>query len=110
MLWLFGVGVVLFHSNVCNEVIYSEANRALGVDGLVVPLHINAGVKVSLPVFSEFILFGESLFEVYGVSFANIINAKVVNEQEKHYWEPSVSPDPRREGALEVVVNLEAFL
>ena len=79
VLWLYGVGVVIFHSNVFNVVIHGEADRALGVNGVVVPLQINAGVKVSLPVLSEFILFGESLLEVYSVSFANILNAKVVN-------------------------------
>ena len=64
VLWLFGVGVVLFHSNVCNEVIHGEANRALGVNGVVVPLKINARVEVSLPVLGEFVLFCEGLLEV----------------------------------------------
>ena len=43
------------------------------------------------------------------MSFSNVINAKVVNEQAKYYGEPSVSPDLRCEGALVVVVNLEAL-
>ena len=80
------------------------------MNGFVVPLQINAGVKVYLPVFSEFIVFGESLFEVYGVSFANLLNVKVVNDQAKHYWAPSVLPETRCGGALVVVVNLEALL
>ena len=92
VLRISGVGVVVFHSKVCNVVIHGEAERALGVNGVVVPLNINSGVKVSLPVISEFIVFGKSLLEVYGVSFANILNAKVVNEQAKHDWAPSVSP------------------
>ena len=104
---LCGVVVVVFHSKVCNIVIYGEADRALGVNGVVVPLQINARVKVSLPVFSEFIVFGERLFEVYGVSLANIIKAKVVNKQAKHYWVPSVSHEPRWEGALVLVMNLD---
>ena len=109
MLQISGVGVFVFHYKVCNVVIHGEADRALGVNGVVVPLQINAGVKVSLPVLSEFILFGESLLEVYSVSFANVLNAKVVNEQAKHDWEPSVSPEPRCEGALVLVVKLEAL-
>ena len=64
VLWHSGVGVVIFQSNVFNVVIHGEADRALGVNGVVVPLKINAGVKVSLPVLSEFIVFGESLLEV----------------------------------------------
>ena len=109
VLQLSGVDVVVFHSKVCNVVIHGEADRALGVNGFVVPLQINAGVKVSPPVFSDLIVFGESLLEVYGVSFANLLNAKVVNDQRKHYGATSVSPETRHEGALVVVVNLEAL-
>ena len=98
VLQISGVGVVVFHSKVCNIVIHGEADRALGVNGVVVPLRINSGVKISLPVFSEFIVLRESLFEVYGVSFANVLNAKVSNKQAKHDWASSVSPDSRCEG------------
>ena len=110
VLRISGVGVVVFHSKVCNIVIHGEADCALGMNGVVVSLHIHAGVKVSLIVFSEFIVFGKSLFEVHGVLLSNVINAKVVNEQAKNYWAPSVSPEPRSEGALVVDVNLEALL
>ena len=84
LLRLSGVRVVAFHSKVCNIVIHGEADRALGVNGVIFPLQINAVVKFSLPDFSEYILFGESLSEVYGVLFANVLNAKVVNEQAKN--------------------------
>ena len=43
------------------------------------------------------------------MSFANVINAKVVNEQAKRDWAPSVLPEPRCEGTLVVVVELEAL-
>ena len=54
-------------------------------------------------------MFGESLLDVYGVLFANVINSKVVNDQAKHDWAPSFPQEPRCEGALLVVVDLEAF-
>ena len=54
-------------------------------------------------------MFGERLLEVYGVSFANVLNVKVINEQAKHDWEPSVLPEPRCEGEMVVVVNLLAL-
>ena len=54
-------------------------------------------------------MFGESVLEVYGVSFANVLNAKVVNKQAKHDWSPSVPPEPRCEGALVLFVYLEAL-
>ena len=52
VLQLSGVGLVLFHSKVCNVVIHGGADRALDVNGVVITLQINAGLKVSLPVFS----------------------------------------------------------
>ena len=55
-------------------------------------------------------MLGESLIEVDGVSFANVLNAEVVNDQAKRDWEPSVPPEPRCEGALLVVMDLEALL
>ena len=109
VLRLSGFGVVLFHSKVCYIVIHGEADRALGVNGVVVQIQINSGVKESLPVLSEVIVFVKSLLELYGVSFANTLNAKIINEQAKQYWEASVLPELRCKGALVVVVNLEAI-
>ena len=43
------------------------------------------------------------------MSFANVLNFEVVNEQAKHDLAPSVSPDPRCEGTLVVFVDLEAL-
>ena len=42
--------------------------------------------------------------------FANVLNTKVVIEQAKHDCALSVSPDPRFEGELVVVMDLEALL
>ena len=109
VLRLSGVGVVVFHSKVCNVVIHGEEERKLGVYVVVVPLQINSGVKVSLPVISEFIVFRESLLGFCGVLLSNVLNAKVVNNQAKHDRAPGVSPESRCEGALLVVVNLEAL-
>ena len=54
-------------------------------------------------------MFYEGLLDVYGVLFVNILNAGVFNEQAKHDWAPSVLPEPRYEGALVLVVDLEAL-
>ena len=58
VLRISGFGVVVFQYKVCNVVIHGEADRALGVNGVVVSPHIDAGVKVSFTVLSEFIVFG----------------------------------------------------
>ena len=64
MLWLPGVGVVEFHSKVGNVVIHSEADCVLEVNGVVVPIQINAGVQVSLIVLGYFVVFCGGLFEM----------------------------------------------
>ena len=57
LLWLPGFKLVILHSKVGNAVIHDEADRALGVNGVVVPLKINAGVQFSLPVLGDFLVF-----------------------------------------------------
>ena len=56
--------MVVLHSKVGNVVIHSEADRALGVNGVVVLLIINTGVQVSLPALGDFVVFFEYLLEV----------------------------------------------
>ena len=63
-LWILGVGLVVLHSKVGNVVIHGEADRALGVNRFIVPLKINAGVQVSLPVLGDFVVFFEYFIEV----------------------------------------------
>ena len=58
------VGVVVLHLKVGNVVIHGEAYHALGSNGVVVPLKINTGVQVSLPVLGYFIVFFKDLLEV----------------------------------------------
>ena len=43
------------------------------------------------------------------MSFANVLNVEVVNNQAKHDWAPSVLPEPRCEGAMVVVVDLDTL-
>ena len=49
------------------------------MNGVVVPLKINAGLQVSLPVLGDFVVFCEVLIEVQGVSFVNVFNSEVIN-------------------------------
>ena len=48
VLQISGVGVFVFHYKVCNVVIHGEADRALGVNGVVVPLKINSVISISV--------------------------------------------------------------
>ena len=47
---------------------------------------------------------------VKGVAFANIFNAKIINNKAKHKRTTLVDPESRSEGALVVVMGLVAFL
>ena len=74
-----GVSVVEFDSGVGNVVVHCKADCALGVNGVIVPLQVDAGVKIALPVHCDVVVFFEDCFEVEGVPFANILNTKVIN-------------------------------
>ena len=74
-----GVSVVEFDSEVGNIVVHCKADCALGVHGVVVPLQVDAGVKIALPVHCDAVVFFKDCFEVEGVSFANVLNTKVIN-------------------------------
>ena len=51
VLRFLGVSVVEFDSEVGNVVFHCKADCALGVHGVVVPLQVDAGVKISFPVY-----------------------------------------------------------
>ena len=54
---IFGVRVIPFEEEVDNVVFHGEATGVLGV----FPLYIDAGVQVTLPVFSDIIVFFEGI-------------------------------------------------
>ena len=74
-----GVRVVEFYSEVGNVVVHCKADYALGVHGVVVPLQVDSGVKIALPVHCDVVVFFKDCFEVEGVLFANLLNTKVIN-------------------------------
>ena len=71
--------MVELYREVCNVVVHCKADCAIGVNGVVVPLQVDAGVKIALPVHCAFVVFFEDCFEVKGVSFANVLNTRVIN-------------------------------
>ena len=79
VLRFLGVSVFEFESEVGNVVVHCEAYCAIGVDWVVVPLQVDAGVKIAFPVYSYVIVFFLDGFEVEGMLFSNVLNAKVIN-------------------------------
>ena len=71
--------MVKLYPEVGNVVVHSKAGCALGANGVVVPLQVDAGVKISLPVHCDVVVFFEDCFEVEGVSVANLLNTIVIN-------------------------------
>ena len=52
-----GISVVEFDSQVVNVVVHCEADCAIGVYCVVVPLQIDAGVKIAFPAYSYVMVF-----------------------------------------------------
>ena len=70
----------------------------------VVPLDIDAGIQVTLPVFSDIIMFFEGISKVVGMEAAYIFNSKVVNDEAEEDRAPFVAPNTGSGGALVVFV------
>ena len=90
--------MIPLESEVGNVFVHDEATGALGV----VPLEIDAGVKVTLPVFSDVILFFEGISKVVDMAVANIFNTKVVDYESEEDRALFVAPNTRSGGALVV--------
>ena len=74
-LTLIGVRVIPLEAEVRNVVVHGEATGAAGV----VPLVIDSGVQITLPVFSDVVVFFEGIFKVVGMAFTYLFNTKVVD-------------------------------
>ena len=70
----------------------------------VVPLDIDAGVQVTLPVFSDSIVLFERISKVVGMTVADIFNTKVVNDEAEEDRAPFVAPKTGSGGELVVSV------
>ena len=99
-LTLLVVGVIPLEAEFGDVVVHGEATGAFGV----VPLGIDAGVQVTLPVFGGIVVFFEGISKVVGVAVAYIFNTKVINNKAEEYRAPFVAPNTRSGGALVVSV------
>jgi len=89
--WSLGFLVVIFGEHGVDVVFHGEATGAFGV----VPGEVDAGVKVTFPVFSEVIglLYGVS--EVVSVVVADVFDSEVVDYECEHDGLPLVAPEAR---------------
>ena len=95
-LTLLGIGVIPLEGEVGDVVVHAKAAGALGV----VPLEIDAGVQVTLPVFSDVIVFFEGILKVVGMAVAKIFNTKVVDNEAEEDRAPLVASKTGSGGTL----------
>ena len=98
--------MVVFDKQGVNVVIHGEATGAYGV----IPGQVNASIEVAQPVLCEVVVLFDDVTKVVGMLDANILDAKVIDDEDEHDGLPFVSPEAR--GGIELVVSclVEAFL
>ena len=47
----------------------------------VIPLEVDAGIQISLPIFGDVVVFLEGIAKVLGMPFTDIFNSKVVKNE-----------------------------
>ena len=76
VLWFRWDGVSPFKEEVFNIILDGQATGAV----CVVPVEVNAHKSGAGPVLGEFIVLEEDVAKVAGVAFANVFNAKVIDD------------------------------
>ncbi len=77
--------------------------------GGIIPGKVNACNFFALPVNAHGVVFFEDAEEVVGMLFAHVLNAKVINDEEKLDKAPCVVPEARRGGGFVVACGIEAL-
>ena len=95
-LTILGVRLIPLEVEVGDIVVHGEATGVLGV----VPLVIDSGVQITLPVFSDVIVFFEGISKVVGMAVTYVFNTKVVDNEVEEDRAPFVAPKTRSGGAL----------
>ena len=82
-----GVRMVPFEEESGNVVIHGEAAGALSV----IPLKVDASIQTTLPIFSDDVVFLEGIAYVVGMTFTDLFNTKVVNNEAEEDGTPFVT-------------------
>ena len=76
---------------------------------VVVPIQCYPGVPFSCPIARKFVVFFECVLEMLCMFFANVFDAKVIDNQCELYGSCVVLPKSRYQFALPVSMCVEAF-
>ena len=58
----------------------------------VIPLEVDAGIQISLPIFGDVVVFLEGIAKVLAMPFNDIFNTKVFNNEAEDDRTPVVTP------------------
>ena len=92
--------MITLDAEVGDVVFHGKDTCALGV----VPIEIDAGVQVTLPVFNDFIVFFEGILNLVDVTIANIFDNKVIDDEDEEDKATFVVPKTNSGGALFISV------
>ena len=104
-MWFAWLGMVVFNQWVVDVVCHQETACAC----CVVPCDVNTCKFGPRPVGDDRIMLLKRGEEVFCMAFAEVFDAKVINDEDKGDWAPLVSPEAWCEVALIVNVKLEPF-
>ncbi len=76
---------------------------------VVVPIQFYSNVLFACPITHKFVVFFKCVLEMLYMFFANVFDAKVINNQCELYWSCLVFPKARYQLALLVSVFVETF-
>ena len=77
MLWCSGHLVVEYVAGLGDVIGHAEVYRAF----VIVPVEMDAEENFAVPVYSAFVLLGEMVDEVVGVSFVDVFDSKVIDHE-----------------------------
>ena len=69
---------------------------------------MDATIELTLPVNVDFIIFLESLFEVFGMGQADGFDSKIIHHKAEGDWVPNMTPKTRN--VLTVILSFEVKL
>ena len=91
-----------------NVAVHGEATCASGVDFGVIPLEVYAIKFFPFEVLYDGVMGGEDSSEVVKVLVTYILNAKIINNENKHDGAPFVAPKSWRGSRLVVTIVVKA--
>ncbi len=95
-----GAGVPVFEEELIDVTVHGQAAFACNV----VPCNVDACKFTASPVGCDGIMHLKGMEEVVSMLASGVLNAEVVDNEDKHHWAPIVTPETRCGGTLIVAV------